>query len=83
MQILNLYHVYDCSFNFLYTQALSASGLRALRYAREVEGIGHVVALDNDKGASRIFHYIESKVLYNVYQFFSIDLEHESSTIIG
>lgn len=51
MQILNLYHVYDCSFNFLYTQALSASGLRALRYAREVEGIGHVVALDNDKGA--------------------------------
>lgn len=31
-------------------QALSASGLRALRYAREVEGIGQVVALDNDKG---------------------------------
>lgn len=32
------------------SQALSASGLRALRYAREVEGIGQVVALDNDKG---------------------------------
>ncbi|KAM1296905.1 hypothetical protein ACFX2I_023696 [Malus domestica] len=32
-------------------EALSASGLRALRYAREVEGIGKVVALDNDKGA--------------------------------
>ncbi|PPR94717.1 hypothetical protein GOBAR_AA25954 [Gossypium barbadense] len=32
-------------------EALSASGLRALRYAREVEGIGQVVALDNDKGA--------------------------------
>ncbi|KAJ8557211.1 hypothetical protein K7X08_002836 [Anisodus acutangulus] len=30
-------------------EALSASGLRALRYAREVEGIGLVVALDNDK----------------------------------
>ncbi|EXB77658.1 putative tRNA (guanine(26)-N(2))-dimethyltransferase 2 [Morus notabilis] len=30
-------------------EALSASGLRALRYAREVEGIGKVVALDNDK----------------------------------
>ncbi|CAK9175787.1 unnamed protein product [Ilex paraguariensis] len=30
-------------------EALSASGLRALRYAREVEGIGEVVALDNDK----------------------------------
>ncbi|XP_027076465.1 tRNA (guanine(26)-N(2))-dimethyltransferase 2-like [Coffea arabica] len=30
-------------------EALSASGLRALRYAREVEGIGQVVALDNDK----------------------------------
>ncbi|KAK6913390.1 tRNA methyltransferase, Trm1 [Dillenia turbinata] len=30
-------------------EALSASGLRALRYAREIEGIGKVVALDNDK----------------------------------
>ncbi|KAG5535209.1 hypothetical protein RHGRI_023109 [Rhododendron griersonianum] len=33
-------------------EALSASGLRALRYAREIEGIGQVVALDNDKDAS-------------------------------
>ncbi|KAJ0712300.1 putative tRNA (guanine(26)-N(2))-dimethyltransferase [Helianthus annuus] len=32
-------------------EALSASGLRALRYAREVEGIGQVVALDNDKAS--------------------------------
>ncbi|XP_043704199.1 probable tRNA (guanine(26)-N(2))-dimethyltransferase 2 [Telopea speciosissima] len=32
-------------------EALSASGLRALRYAREVEGIGKVVALDNDKAS--------------------------------
>ncbi|KAL5988142.1 hypothetical protein ACLOJK_035905 [Asimina triloba] len=31
-------------------EALAASGLRALRYAREVEGIGQVVAVDNDKG---------------------------------
>lgn len=30
-------------------EALSASGLRSLRYACEVEGIGQVVALDNDK----------------------------------
>ncbi|GMH20639.1 hypothetical protein Nepgr_022480 [Nepenthes gracilis] len=30
-------------------EALSASGLRALRYALEVDGIGKVVALDNDK----------------------------------
>ncbi|KAG7986432.1 hypothetical protein I3843_03G078700 [Carya illinoinensis] len=30
-------------------EALAASGLRSLRYAREVEGIGQVVALDNDK----------------------------------
>ncbi|XP_042501685.1 probable tRNA (guanine(26)-N(2))-dimethyltransferase 2 isoform X3 [Macadamia integrifolia] len=30
-------------------EALAASGLRALRYACEVEGIGKVVALDNDK----------------------------------
>ncbi|EEF36431.1 N(2),N(2)-dimethylguanosine tRNA methyltransferase, putative [Ricinus communis] len=29
-------------------EALSASGLRALRYAREVEEIGQVIALDND-----------------------------------
>lgn len=33
-------------------QALSATGLRAIRYAREVEGLGQVVALDNDKGWS-------------------------------
>ncbi|KAG9137314.1 hypothetical protein Leryth_014946 [Lithospermum erythrorhizon] len=32
-------------------EALSASGLRALRYAREVEGIGQVVALDNDEAS--------------------------------
>ncbi|KAI4352397.1 hypothetical protein L6164_006655 [Bauhinia variegata] len=32
-------------------EALSASGLRSLRYAREVEGIGQVVALDNDKAS--------------------------------
>ncbi|KAL7135633.1 hypothetical protein ABFS83_11G111100 [Erythranthe nasuta] len=32
-------------------EALSASGLRALRYAREVDGIGQVVALDNDKSS--------------------------------
>ncbi|CAK7335333.1 unnamed protein product [Dovyalis caffra] len=32
-------------------EALSASGLRALRYVREVEGIGKVVALDNDKAS--------------------------------
>ncbi|KAJ8484875.1 hypothetical protein OPV22_017360 [Ensete ventricosum] len=30
-------------------EALAASGLRALRYAREVDGIGQVIALDNDK----------------------------------
>ncbi|CAL1356622.1 unnamed protein product [Linum trigynum] len=32
-------------------EALSASGLRALRYAREIEGIGQIVALDNDKAS--------------------------------
>ncbi|TKY65049.1 tRNA (guanine(26)-N(2))-dimethyltransferase 2 [Spatholobus suberectus] len=32
-------------------EALSATGLRALRYAREIEGIGQVVALDNDKAS--------------------------------
>ncbi|KZV51614.1 putative tRNA (guanine(26)-N(2))-dimethyltransferase 2 [Dorcoceras hygrometricum] len=33
-------------------EALSASGLRALRYALEVDGIGQVVALDNDSNAN-------------------------------
>ncbi|KAF6140078.1 hypothetical protein GIB67_001819 [Kingdonia uniflora] len=32
-------------------EALSASGLRSLRYAREIEGIGQVVAVDNDKAS--------------------------------
>ncbi|GKD06640.1 probable tRNA (guanine(26)-N(2))-dimethyltransferase 1 [Tanacetum coccineum] len=32
-------------------EALSATGLRAIRYAREVEGLGQVVALDNDKAS--------------------------------
>ncbi|CAA0828307.1 Probable tRNA (guanine(26)-N(2))-dimethyltransferase 2 [Striga hermonthica] len=32
-------------------EALSASGLRSLRYAREVDGIGQVVAVDNDKSS--------------------------------
>ncbi|KAL0431789.1 UNVERIFIED_CONTAM: putative tRNA (guanine(26)-N(2))-dimethyltransferase 2 [Sesamum radiatum] len=33
----------------LVLEALSASGLRSIRYAREVDGIGQVVALDNNK----------------------------------
>ncbi|THU54003.1 hypothetical protein C4D60_Mb10t20380 [Musa balbisiana] len=32
-------------------EALAASGLRALRYACEVDGIGQVIALDNDKAS--------------------------------
>ncbi|KAI0497661.1 hypothetical protein KFK09_020894 [Dendrobium nobile] len=32
-------------------EALAASGLRALRYAREVDGIGPVIALDNDEAS--------------------------------
>ncbi|CAA7399353.1 unnamed protein product [Spirodela intermedia] len=32
-------------------EALAASGLRSLRYAREVEGIGKIVALDIDKAS--------------------------------
>ena len=35
-------------------QALAASGLRSLRYAREVEGLEKVVALDNDKGNTQV-----------------------------
>ncbi|KAG6543187.1 hypothetical protein Mapa_015437 [Marchantia paleacea] len=32
-------------------EALAASGLRALRYAKEIEGLGSIVATDNDKVA--------------------------------
>ncbi|KAM0851319.1 hypothetical protein ACQ4PT_052491 [Festuca glaucescens] len=32
-------------------EALAASGLRSLRYAREVDGLGKVVALDNDEAS--------------------------------
>ncbi|KAK3151183.1 hypothetical protein QOZ80_3AG0242770 [Eleusine coracana subsp. coracana] len=32
-------------------EALAASGLRSLRYAREVDGLGKVVATDNDKAS--------------------------------
>ncbi|KAI5062041.1 hypothetical protein GOP47_0022580 [Adiantum capillus-veneris] len=32
-------------------EALAASGLRALRYAREIDGVGSVIALDNDEVA--------------------------------
>ncbi|KAH7689954.1 tRNA (guanine(26)-N(2))-dimethyltransferase protein [Dioscorea alata] len=32
-------------------EALAASGLRAIRYAQEVEGIGQVIALDSDKAS--------------------------------
>jgi hypothetical protein len=35
-------------------QALAASGLRSLRYAREVDGLEKVVALDNDKGNTQV-----------------------------
>ncbi|KAJ1297774.1 hypothetical protein BS78_01G402700 [Paspalum vaginatum] len=35
----------------LVLEALAASGLRSLRYAREVDGLGKVVALDNDKSS--------------------------------
>jgi N2,N2-dimethylguanosine tRNA methyltransferase len=37
-------------------QALAASGLRALRYAQEVEGIGKVVALDIEEGTLSVLH---------------------------
>ncbi|XP_062216061.1 tRNA (guanine(26)-N(2))-dimethyltransferase 1-like isoform X2 [Phragmites australis] len=35
----------------LVLEALAASGLRSLRYAHEVNGLGKVVALDNDKAS--------------------------------
>jgi tRNA (guanine26-N2/guanine27-N2)-dimethyltransferase len=37
-------------------EALAASGLRSLRYAREVDGLEKVVALDNDKGNAQVSH---------------------------
>jgi len=44
-------------------EALAASGLRALRYAREVEGVGEVVANDNDAAA---VEHIRRNVRHNV-----------------
>jgi tRNA (guanine26-N2/guanine27-N2)-dimethyltransferase len=38
-------------------QALAASGLRSLRYAREVDGLEKVVALDNDKGNAQVSQF--------------------------
>jgi len=37
-------------FLLLLLQGLAASGLRAMRYACEVDGVGEVVALDKDPG---------------------------------
>lgn len=36
-------------------QALAASGLRSIRYAREIDVLEKVVALDIDKGNGPIF----------------------------
>jgi len=46
-----------------------------LRYAREIEGIGQVVALDNDKDVSRIFHHKKKSLVHIVLQFYSIGLD--------
>jgi tRNA (guanine26-N2/guanine27-N2)-dimethyltransferase len=40
-------------------QALAASGLRAIRYAVEVDGIGEVTAVDNNEGALFCFSIID------------------------
>jgi tRNA (guanine26-N2/guanine27-N2)-dimethyltransferase len=34
---------------------LAASGLRAIRYALEVDGIGEVIAVDNNDGTFLVF----------------------------
>jgi tRNA G26 N,N-dimethylase Trm1 len=47
IQTQKLGDVHDLCF---YLKALAASGLRALRYAKEVAEVGSVVACDNDKG---------------------------------
>jgi tRNA G26 N,N-dimethylase Trm1 len=39
------------SLNDFYFQALAASGLRSIRYALEVDGVGEVIAVDNNEGA--------------------------------
>lgn len=39
-------------------QALAASGLRAIRYAKEVEQVGSVIACDNDKGIIHLSRWI-------------------------
>lgn len=54
-------------------KALAASGLRALRYAREIDGIGQVVALDNDKGKHCFF--IPYRVVISLRQHFRLNFE--------
>lgn len=52
-------------------QALAASGLRSLRYAREVDGLGKVVALDNDKGhwhaCLQLFHALLFRITQDLH----------------
>lgn len=58
---------YFLSNSCLNLKALSASGLRALRYAREVEGIDQVVALDNDKGNILVIGDIKNFLFGNTF----------------
>lgn len=67
-------------------QALAASGLRAIRYAKEVEQVGTVIACDNDKGIihlprwrAAIFNYwVEHVIIRLLYRGGCMHIQHES-----
>ena len=67
-------------------QALAASGLRAIRYAKEVEQVGSVIACDNDKGniylprwrATTFNYWVEHAIICLMCRGECMYIQHES-----
>lgn len=67
-------------------QALAASGLRAIRYAKEVEQVGTVIACDNDKGiihlprwrAATFNYWVEHAIIRLLCRGECMHIQHES-----
>eukprot|EP00850_Spirogloea_muscicola_P011482 SM000071S21106 [mRNA] locus=s71:391555:399694:+ [translate_table: standard] len=59
-------------------EALAASGLRAIRYALEVQGIGSILALDNDRVAVQA---CKRNIAYNGNQAAAVSVEEADSRV--
>eukprot|EP00850_Spirogloea_muscicola_P006719 SM000032S12103 [mRNA] locus=s32:522953:532169:+ [translate_table: standard] len=59
-------------------EALAASGLRAIRYALEVQGIGFILALDNDRVAVQA---CKRNIAYNGNQAAAVSVEEADSRV--